>query len=327
MLDFTGFHGFLRISDLLNQGIEPKAHEWEEFFSAPGYRALLVSEFTREFFVSRMRLAFLAAAQKQGKQTGTDRFAEHYRRVYSLREELNEHAEKLASSRVAAEAMEHTLAWLPTSLRIKAGDHPPVAFLVFDLDARGYSPIVMDILASREWGDLSRFLGHEFHHYYRNKLLSIDLAIASAEDQPLLWVLNQLHCEGLADQIDKHEDVPADSLMAGFMRHYRKCAAEAPASVELLDRTLRACSTTPEQKRELGEALRGKLPLSGHPTGFYMANVILKQLGREPLIDTFASPFQFLELYTQAAKKDPTAPVLSTAALQYAGALTEKYTC
>jgi len=50
--------------------------------------------------------------------------------------------------------------------------------------------------------DLIFLLAHEFHHFYRNKLLRYDQRTVSPGDTNILWALDQLHAEGMADQIN-----------------------------------------------------------------------------------------------------------------------------
>ncbi len=45
------------------------------------------------------------------------------------------------------------------------------------------------------------------------------------------------------------------------------------------------------------------MPLSGHPTGFIMANLILEQLGLEALRREVGNPFAFIRHFNRAAEE------------------------
>ena len=82
----------------------------------------------------------------------------------------------------------------------------------------------------------------------------------------------------------------------------------------------------PERRRELGRKLRDLVPLSGHPTGFYMSNLIIDQLGKDALIKEIGNPFTFFRLYNQGAdKKGNEAPTFSEKAIRFIQSLEEKY--
>jgi hypothetical protein len=76
----------------------------------------------------------------------------------------------------------------------------------------------------------------------------------------------------------------------------------------------------------VGERLRAAVPLSGHPTGHFMARTILEVMGREALVGTVSNPFAFFRLYSQAAARRPDGtPAFSAAALAFLGRLESRY--
>jgi hypothetical protein len=91
-----------------------------------------------------------------------------------------------------------------------------------------------------------------------------------------------------------------------------------------MDRLFSAMNKHPERKSELGGKLRDLVPMSGHPTGFFMANVIIDQLGKEILLTEIGNPFAFFRLYNIAAGKKGV-PAFSEDAMAFIGSLEKRY--
>jgi hypothetical protein len=76
-----------------------------------------------------------------------------------------------------------------------------------------------------------------------------------------------------------------------------------PEVIKKFDKILSKIYDQPYQQKELNAEIRKLITRAGHPTGFYMANVILEQLGKQALVDVVRNPFKFFYLYTEAAKE------------------------
>lgn len=160
-------------------------------------------------------------------------------------------------------------------------------------------------------GDLNSFLAHECHHWIRNRHLAYDRSLAAEEDDPLLWVLDQLQAEGIADRIDKagmiEGEVEPPPSRAAYMAEFLENLAAAPEHIRQLDTILSSGTST-----ESGENLRSTVPQSGHPTGYFMASRIVDFRGLPALVSSAGDPFAFVELYQLAALADPeTTPAFS----------------
>jgi len=199
-----------------------------------------------------------------------------------------------------------------------------VAFVIFANDARGYSPVVIDAVRAIESdGELEDLLAHEFHHHLRNKLLSFDLDRVEFGDESVIWVLNQLHCEGIADLIS------AKSLFKGkefFKSEYYLAYIKSDSIIHQIDAIFVQISNSPSQGETLGLELKKILPQSGHPTGYYMAKTILEQKGKGELIKGVGNPFEFIELYQRAAtKRGRKTALFSEKTLEFIRNLEKKY--
>ena len=289
--DFSGMDIFWEIFDLLQADREPTEELWDRLFATPGYAVLVKSEFTRDFFISRFRLAFKPSlAEELEKEPGQDKhgFLSHYLTVRKNPGAIKRQQQLLASGDYHHQVMDRCLEWLPLK---EVDEYPPVSFVIFQNDARGYSPVVVDVLAAIELGEfIPLFLAHEFHHWYRNKLLAVDWSLLPEEYNDLVWVLDQLHAEGIADHIDKAALMAADHP---FARGFDQAVEKAPEYIEFMDTVLGELTGGERQTAEAGRELRNKLPQAGHPVGYYMAREIIKRKGRKALIATVPDTFSF----------------------------------
>ncbi len=93
-----------------------------------------------------------------------------------------------------------------------------------------------------------------------------------------------------------------------------------------ISRLWRLLHENPGNRRELGAKFKAAVPLSGHPTGFFMAETIMGELGKDALIQSVSSPFTFFLRYHEAAKKKGgVAPPFSEKTLALFRSLENRY--
>jgi hypothetical protein len=324
-IDFSGVEKFLELTTLLENDQEPTKEQWDALFATPGYRILIKNEFRPDFLMTRFRLAFMPSqkeklAAQMKKETGwRGQFLPHYLRAKREREAIRAEIKRLKSMSFIQAAVDKAKDFLPP---FEVKSYPPVSFVVFAPDARGYNPVVLDILFTKDEEEfLIDFVAHEFHHYYKNWLTGLN--------PDVLWVINQIHAEGIADQINRGawfhnpERFAVESLKERnkqFLELYEK----GPMVIREMDRLFGLMNDRAGDLALLGAELRSLVPQSGHPTGFYMANIILKILGKEALVSEIGNPFAFLRRYSRAAEKDQEAPSFSAKALEYISLLEGK---
>jgi hypothetical protein len=168
--------------------------------------------------------------------------------------------------------------------------------------------MIIDILYSVDQGNKLKYLvGHETHHFYRNKRLEFEFPDQSHPDYNLVWVLNQLQAEGIADQIDKRVRYfnGGDQETSKWALRYKEYFNKTPDLIREIDSLLIAYYLQPEASNIISDKIRKSIPMSGHPTGYFMANVIIETLGKQELLASVANPFQFFKRYNQAAAKHP----------------------
>jgi hypothetical protein len=281
----------------------------QALFATPGYRALTDSEFESSFFRESFRLAYmpslgdsLASVLEEGRNA---RLFKHYVQVVERRADLEAFVEDLKRSDPMDEPSRLAAEWLPRP----SPDKPaPLAVVVFDMDARGYDPIVIDLLAAKEL-DLDSFLAHEAHHWYRNDQSTIDWDDVAPHEAELLWTLYQIQGEGIADQIDKRPwiegDEPAPTARAPYVTDYADALAATPVTIQSLDSLLVAfdAATSTDDQADIGARVAELVPMSGHPTGYFMARAILETLDRERLVMDVANPVAFFRAYDEAAQE------------------------
>jgi len=320
-LDFSGVEKFFHIAGTLEKDIEPSPAAWDSLFKTPGYEVLTESEFSRQFFMENFSLVFMSSKRNEleaSLEEAKDRpfylqHLRHYLRAKQEREKIIAYMDSLQvyADEVMAESASKAKHYLPS---MEAKDYIPVSFVIFANDARGYDPVVIDILFAMELGDkLPLLIGHELHHYYRNKMLAFDRDNIDEAFEDILWVLDQIHAEGLADQIDKRilfSD--KSSPLYQFSVQWASMVAQAPDYIRKMDETLSRITFSPGEIRSAGAALKEELPMSGHPIGFYMANNIISEKGKAAVVADIGNPFAFFRLYNEAAGVKPNdTPVFS----------------
>ncbi|MFO8060577.1 MAG: DUF5700 domain-containing putative Zn-dependent protease [Bacillota bacterium] len=308
-LDFSGVDLFWRIADDLSRGVEPGEKAWRSIFDTPAYRALTASEFSEDFFRECWHLAFHPDSRREDPPSSRLRFVRHYRRVLQRKRELLPFLDRLRHSPdLHDSAAKMALSHLPP------GDYsaPRVAFAVFDLDGRGYRPIVVDPLCAMTRGDqLLPFLAHEFHHHYVCQLTGVRLGTAQDNRTDLQWVVDQIHLEGLANMVNMDGPFKEGTCPECFAREVRR----APEFLLFMDGQLRSLGDCPGEASSAGREIRARLPSSGHPVGYYMTALIRDHLGKEQLLQNSGNALQFFRTFSRAEEAADLCRTLSPEAL------------
>ncbi len=309
MIDVSGMNYFWKVFDLLCKDQEPDQECWGSLFATPGYSVLTKSEFSPEFFMEKWRLAFQPNRREERKKAldKGDPFLKHYFAVLENKEELKAYQERvLKEEGLLSRAKELALKYLPSG---SYPGYPPVSLVVFQFDARGYNPVVIDLLAALKMQEvLIPFLAHEFHHYYRNKTRK-----QLAGPEHLLWVIDQIHAEGTADLLDKGPRIKEGDPQIGT---YKQLVEDAPEYLKFLNDRLLEMGKDKEKVLAEEKILREKLPQSGHPVGYHMAELIRIEFGIEKIRSEVSDPLAFFWSFHQAEIKAGLSRTLTPEAIK-----------
>ncbi|MCK4578259.1 MAG: hypothetical protein KAU50_05680 [Candidatus Marinimicrobia bacterium] len=329
--DFTALDLFWEITGQLQKNVDPDEALWDSLFNTAAYQSLAEVGFSTAEFRGNVTLVFRtdqAELLNQLLKTGSDGQLRHLVQVRNRQAELRKHQSWVSSAPVMLEARRAVRLYLPD--QIMANYPPlPVAFAIFERSLLEGEPMVIDLLYSSEQEqELSYIIGHTAHHYYRNKVLLFDPDAIDPADEDIVWVVNQIHSEGLADRVDLRviyfgEGSQSKSPAA---QRYRQNIEAAPAIIVEMDRLLIRIAERADNYQQSGQELRALLPMDGHAIGYYMASVIIKAFASGELNTRIGNPFAFFRLYNiAAAMHDIDAPAFSGKAMAVLVRLEHKY--
>ena len=158
---------------------------------------------------------------------------------------------------------------------------------------------------------------HELHHRLRQ---NIDMdggrdTAMTARNAGLIWAMNAIPNEGIADMIDKAPTL----AVAGDPEGIGEWLLDpAPGTLQQLDSCIRmmALDTANHQSSRYYRNLLKNT--TGHMPGFYMAGIIVRNGLKKQMIDGEEHPFNFFYTYNKAAGKDASKPfVFSAESMQY----------
>ncbi len=302
--EFSGIDQFWKIIAKFEKNQEPSNSDWDKLFNTPGYIILTSGEFTREFFEENFRLVFKPSESKNLelalKSSRNNHHLLHYIKVRDNKEKIREQYKKLKRNKGSKIALSRTLQYLPQR-RVK--EYPPVSFVIFESNGRGSSPIVVDLAASIEW-DFISFLSHEYHHWYRNRQLQINLRKVTSEDRDIVDALSLIEAEGIADMVDKKDwYTKPSSAVSEYARKFLYDVQSTPHIITQIDLAFQQMVKDPKDKRYLGRKILNILPQRGHTTGYFMARQILEHFSNKELTKCVGNPFKFVLLYNDAVHK------------------------
>lgn len=314
--DYTGIEQFYKVITLLERNQEPTARQWEKLFNTPGYKVLTSGEFTKEYFKKKFKLVFMPSKSKDLRRELKNRkdisHLSHFIKVRDNKRKVLRQLENLKRTPYNKEAIQRTLKFLPQNY---VNQYPPVAFVIFENNGRGSSPIVVDLAASMQW-DFVSFLSHEFHHWYRNRQMKFNYRNVSNNDLYLVQALDHIEAEGIADMVDKRDwFTKASNSVSTYARSFIDDVSRTPYVIKQMDELLISANEYPNNRKQIGRKILQLLPQKGHTTGYFMASLILETLGKNKLVDCLGNPFKFILTYNKAAKINGRYPSFSSKAL------------
>jgi hypothetical protein len=351
--EFSGIDNFWEIVDALKEEKDPSQAQWDKLFQTPGYAVLIKREFAREKLQQFITTAYKPSLQnkkaeiisksKEIKGWFWKWFTPSY---YQALEYSDANRAKIISKRDSFKtfpytrmAIEELLKYLPEK---EVSDPPQVSFIVFN-DSRGYTPVVMGLndlvigdealtdaqVAALKSQGFTRYrpqvlyFAHEFFHHYRDQKLEFRQPENNKVDESLIWYINQIENEGIADLINV---APLYNLaIPKYKERIDKEQALVPAQIKGLSDVLAEIHSKPETAGKSVKNLGKYVKRSGHPIGYYMASLIQKYEGREALVKVVRNPFKFFYLYNQVCKDHGEGIPFSQQAIALIKSLDAKY--
>ena len=354
--DISGVKAFWKIVDVLTMDRDPSAKQWQALFETPGYRVLIKREFKSELFKAYFQAAYMPS-KSQLKENLLEK-AKHatgwFGRNFPVtmlgaldwtlenREVVEAKMRSFETFPYTQKATDEALKYLPEE---SADDFPNVAFIIFN-DSRGYDPVVMSLNEfakedagwtpeihaklkeegrSRHWPHVLYF-AHEFFHYFRAHKKEFNFPPEDDEDYILIWLLDQIQNEGIADLINIKPLYVEGALLDGTDEAQREQNDRVGVvdEIEAFDEILTGIVDYPQWKYGLSKQAQKVITRSGHVAGFYMANLILEHFSAEHLKEVARNPFQFFYLYNKASQLEETAPDFSEKAISVISQLEKK---
>ncbi len=326
-IDLSAVDAFWPILDCLTRDKEPSAHEWGRLFGNPGYRTLFRNDpnFREDLLREGFSLAYRPSRVKECRRACQEerwkRPLDHYANVRKRRTEIQASLDGLARLDVTGKARRAAAMYLPASAIGRVPD-PPVSFLIFKNDAKGFSSrVLMDALAWLEWDDPLLLLAHEFHHYFRARVADPQADLRKGGDREVEHLLELVESEGVADLVNRLPLFAPDRVLTSRGIRYVRLVRRSPHFLRILDKELAVAALRPTKRLTLTHTLIDTLPDGGHQVGFYMARTILDRLGKPRVIACVGDPIRFFQTYAEAAELPPRLSSFSQRTLAFLGSL------
>ncbi len=356
-IDFSAIYPHFQIMEILQSGQEPSTDEWDKLFSTPAYKTLIKREFKNPIrFQEVFRAAYLPGYSKDineilKKIDRKGRFwtawvtslLEAYENVPNQKNELLQLIDDYKKLELSDFAIEQAARFLPDD---NFEDYPKIAFIIFN-DSRGYDPIILSLnsyvktdnkldnlaldcmtgLGYDKDFSFQLLYAHESFHYYRNKKKEFNFPENNDPYSSLIWIMNQIENEGIADQIDKQikyfspgcfADTREGKLYLGYLDKQRELILN-------MDSMFVEIRNHQDSAKIFSRRFSSMIPRSGHQTGFYMCNAIINEFGESRLKAIVRNPFAFFKLYQKAALKNVELPAFSLQTLDFISFLEDRY--
>ncbi len=300
-LDFSSYNELRKIIELLQNKKEIKEKQWETLFATKGYETLTKSEFPKDFFRNAFSIAFSNNEDKIVEvKPNHKRFIDYYKTILNKIDLIDQQIQRMEEKfpHIENTILEKTFEFLPDTT---FSHHPEVSILLFDKDARGYETIIVDVHFLGSLDALTLLLAHEFHHFYRNQLLVFDQTKIASDDEKLVWALNQIHLEGIADQIDKEFFIYSSesSFPTNFKEAFKLAVEQAPETLKEINKLFLKESNN----CVLGVKILEMATMAGHPLGYYCVKKILEKGGKKELLENIGNPFLLFKSYNNYVER------------------------
>jgi hypothetical protein len=243
----------------------------------------------------------------------------------SFQEQYEEFCNKV--NQLLENSYRKTFSLLP-ELDLATLQFPPIFFCIFANDGGSGESIVLDLLATIEFGEeaIIGFIAHELHHHYWDQILRLDINQIASEDMLFLYLIDRIAKEGVADVFDKDARIPAGGrpYLKARRQWFSEGVAKSPDAIQKINALIKEKGYEPTQREELSRAIRKLLIMNGNPLGYYMFQFIQRNCSKEEICQIAGDPFYFFKLYQQSAAAE-SAPRFCEEFVQLLKELENKY--
>lgn len=356
-LDFSAVYQHFTIMEQLQSGETVTEIQWDELFNCAAYKTLIRREFKKRIIFQEIFFAsyspgylkdvneILNKIDRKGRfwTSWVETMLEAYQNVPKQKSQLIELIKEYEKLDLSDLAMKESARFLPDE---QFENSPKIAFIIFN-DSRGYDPIILslnsfiksdniednnalDCMTDNNFAEHYSFqllYAHEAFHYYRSQKDGFRYPENNDPYRSLIWIMNQIENEGIADQIDKVIKYfePACYAETREGRRYMNYLDMQTELVSKMDSMFIEILNQPDSAKIFSRRFQRMIPRSGHQTGFYMCNAIIDELGEQSLKPIVRNPFAFFKLYQKAALKNEKYLLFSEDALECIDMLEEQY--
>ncbi len=339
-IDISSVKSFYKVSDKIASGKSISDKEWEKLFNTSGYYISARSDIRKKVIRNMMRFAYdPSLSAEKDSILNIDIMAnfsnnELFLNCLTIRNYLDMQQNEVALRNFLKEydfdsIKDQSIQRLKDVL-IDPIDSlitfPSVNILCYEPDAQSKPKgIVIDYnYFYKNNGANDDFIAHEMYHTYRRNFESKEYI----KTNNFTFQLNNIHNEGVADQIDKDKDVSKHFEKQDFpdqiIQFYENAYKETPSQLEKFEQITLSFLHKEIDEDTFNKKLANFFPFGGHPNGFYMTSLIVEAGYRTELFENFYNPHAFLVLYNKAAKQ-LGGFVFCDEVMQYSNELAAKY--
>jgi hypothetical protein len=149
--DFSGIYELWEISDILKQDEKPTQKQLENLIETPGYETVIKREISLGTFCELLTLSFMPSKSQELQEIHNDKEYSQRKKMMlnafiksdSLRDQIKIKMDELKVFPFTEKATTEALKYLPES---SVEQFPPVSFIIWGLNSRGYDPIIMAMM-------------------------------------------------------------------------------------------------------------------------------------------------------------------------------------
>ncbi|MEY8760969.1 DUF5700 domain-containing putative Zn-dependent protease [Chryseobacterium tongliaoense] len=323
---------YFKITERLRRDEPIDITEWKHFIGSKAIQVYLKDQGVDSVYVDNYRKIMETVYMPKNDSTLQKRLKDPYNNwwTYIINEyKINENNMKVYLKGLEQEpekyldlSYRYTYQMLPTKEHKRALENK-ITIIPIHNDAHVENGWMIFTLMAAYFNDYNKngvLGGHEFHHVLRPRM---DFEVNN-DDMVIVSMLQRILNEGSADLIDKRYQGEDAKKLLEFQRGYPETfLADGYKTLKNID-SLLSIKPLDRSKLKLNKLFKG-WNTSGHIPGYYMANIIEKGGYKKKLIRHIEDPFYFVYLYNRAARKDPSAYIISDSTIGIIEEIDRKY--